>query len=108
MAKENEPKKNQKQKQENSEKRKAYMKQYRTVHKKDSEEYRNNPEHKAKQQTLYKQWYQKNKVEILNKYTKKIMCECCHKEISAVNMPKHIKTDKHLLKEALMKKEAKE
>lgn len=44
-----------------------------------------------------KEYYVKNKEKLLADAVTKVKCECCDIECSKSNMPKHIKTEKHLL-----------
>ena len=44
-----------------------------------------------------KKYYEKNREKHLNNLKQKIYCDCCHVEISKVNINKHNQTKKHQL-----------
>lgn len=48
-----------------------------------------------------KKYYEINKEKFITKATAKVKCNICNKEFSSVNYPKHLRTDKHSLKESI-------
>lgn len=52
-----------------------------------------------------KEYYLKNKEKLKDGSTKKIICECCNKEISYANWNKHIKSRVHLKNQANIQSE---
>ena len=42
-----------------------------------------------------KQYYEKNKSQILERITKKVYCSVCNSKVSKVNYPRHCRTDRH-------------